>query len=499
MKKSYLLSQICLLVFVIPLVTSCNGQSKTDSNNVQVIGQTKANKIDELISTYADYGEFSGSVLVAEEGEIIFKKGFGNANMEWNIPNQPDTKFRLASITKQFTAMLILQLVSENKLDLHMPISTYLPDYPKKNAEKITIHHLLTHSSGTPRIDDSIKHKDMERDRSIPDELLKIFAEGELKFTPGENFSYSNEGYNLLGVIIEKVTGTSYETALQDKIFTPLEMFNTGFDHNSTILDKRASGYSRLFYGEYINSNFIDMSLPYAAGSIYSTIDDLFLWDKALYTEKLLPKKHLELLFKTHISARDRHYGYGWFIGKIPIGNTKSNVQSNYHGGDINGFNTRITRIQSNKSLIVLLNNTDRAPLYEMTIAINGILHNESYNFPKKSVAYTLFDTIDKEGINKGIQFYKKFKNNNTYYLSEKEMNIVSSKFLQADRADIAADILKLAIEAFPNAFNLYNSYGEVLLTLGKKEKAIENYKKSVELNPKNKNEIRVLKELGVE
>ena len=497
MKKKYLFSQTYHLVLVLFLVTSCNGQSETD--NVQMIEQTKVEQINKLVSTYADYGLFNGTVLVANQGKIILKKGFGFANMEWDIPNQPDTKFRLASITKQFTAMLILQLVSEKKLDLNLPISTYLPDYPKKNGDQITIHHLLTHTSGTPRIDDFIRHRDMERDRYRPNELLKIFAEGELNSTPGEKFSYSNEGYKILGVIIEKITGTSYEKALQDKIFTPLEMFNTGFDHNNTIVKKRASGYSRLFDGEYINTNYIDMSIPYAAGSIYSTVEDLFLWDKALYTEKLLPKKYNELLFKTHISARDQHYGYGWFIGEIPIGNTKNNVQTNHHGGGINGFNTRITRIQSNKSLIVLLNNTDRAPLYEMTIAINGILHNESYDFPKKSIANTLFDIIDKEGIDKGIQFFEKFKDNSTYYLSEKEMNIVSYKLLQSDRAEIAADVLKLAIEAFPNAFNLYDSYGEVLLTLGKKEKAIENYRKSVDLNPENKNGIRVLKELGVE
>lgn len=495
MKKPYCLLQVFLLIFVIAFITSCNERSDTDSDNAK----TKANRINELVSTYADYGKFNGAVLVASKGEVIFKKGFGFANMEWDIPNQPDTKFRLASITKQFTAMLILQLVSENKLDLHSPISTYLPSYPKKNGDQITIHHLLTHTSGTPRLDDFIYYKDMERDRYRPDELLNIFAEGELQFTPGEKFSYSNEGYVILGVIIEKITGISYEKALQAKIFKPLEMFNTGYDHNRTILKKRASGYSRLYDSEYINTNYVDMSIPYAAGSIYSTIEDLFLWDQALYTEKLLPKKYLELLIKTHIPTRDQHYGYGWFIAEIPIGKTKDYVQTNHHGGGINGFNTRITRIQSDKSLIVLLNNTDRAPLYEMTIAINGILHNKPYDFPKKSIANSLLEIINKENIDKGIQFFRKFKDNNAYYLSEEEMNILSYKLLQTDRAEIAVEVLKLAIEAFPNAFNLYDSYGEVLLTLGEKEKAIENYKKSVELNPKNKNGIKILKELGVE
>jgi CubicO group peptidase (beta-lactamase class C family) len=501
MKINNIFSHTLILILAVAFVMACNAQSNSNSTNSNSISsnETKAEKIDELVSTYSDYGEFNGSVLVATEGEVIFKKGFGFANMEWDIPNETDTKFRLASVTKQFTAMLILQLASENKLKLHEPIATYLPDYPKKNGKRITVHHLLTHTSGTPRIADFVREKDIERDNYKPSDLLKIFSEGALDFTPGERFAYSNEGYIILGAIIEEITGLSYEKVLQNRILTPLEMVNTGYDHNRNLLKNRASGYSKAFDGEFVNTSYIDMSFPYAAGSMYSTVEDLFLWDQALYTEKLLPKKYRDLIFKIHTSARDEAYGYGWFIGDVAVGNTNDYVQANAHGGGIYGFNTRITRIQSNKSLIVLLNNTDSAPLREMTVGINGILNDKPYDFPKKSVANSLFEVIDTEGIEEGITFFNAVKDDNAYYHDENEMNVASYKFMQSNRLEAAAEVLRLAIVAFPNAFNLYDSYGQILLSLGEKEKAIENYKKSVELNPNNQNGIRVLNELGVE
>src|SRR5690606_17204118 len=195
--------------------------------------QTKADKIDKLVSTYAEYGKFNGSVLVADKGNVIYKKGFGLADMEWNIPNQPDTKHRLGSITKQFTAVLIMQLVEQGKLQLHVPVTTWLPDYPKKNGDIITIHHLLTHTSGIPNMTSCPGFiKDVSRNAYTPAQLVKISADSTLEFKPGERFAYSNSGYLLLGHIIEKVTGKSYEQVLQEHILTPLGMTNTGYDHH---------------------------------------------------------------------------------------------------------------------------------------------------------------------------------------------------------------------------------------------------------------------------
>ena len=483
---------------------ACKGPSHPNNLNSTetkiAFESSKAQKIHELISSYAEEGKFNGSVLVAEEGKVIYKSGFGYANHEWSIPNQPDTKHRLASITKQFTAMLIVQLAAENKLDLNAPISTYLPDYPKDKGDEITIHHLLTHTSGIPNYTSFRNFRKLERNFYQPKELIQLFADSTLLFTPGDRFDYSNSGYVVLGVIVEQVSGKRYEEVLKEKILAPLEMHNTGYDHNSTVLKNRASGYSKMGR-RYRNSKYVDMSTPFAAGALYSTVEDLYLWDQSLYTEQLLPQNYLDLIFQKHIPT-DRQfydYGYGWEIGLIDIGSTHKQVQSILHSGGINGFNTLITRMPENKSSVILLSNTGGAPLYRITVAINGILHEEPYDFPKKSVANALLKAIDNDGINLALIHYETIKNSAEYDLKENEMNLAGYELLEAGRASEAATVFQLNIDAFPNSFNVYDSYGEALLALGNREEAIENYKKSIRLNPVNENGLKVLRNLGVE
>ncbi len=461
-------------------------------------GQTKAEKIDELMKRYNEYAQFNGSVLVAENGKVIFKKGFGLANMEWEVPNQSDTKHRLGSVTKQFTAMLILQLVEEGKLDLNVPITTYLPDYPKETGDIITIHHLLTHTSGIPNF---TSFPDYQKDLSIntysPDALIKIFADSSLQFKPGEKFSYSNSGYILLGVIIEKVSGKPYEQILRENILNPLKMNNTGYDHHETILNNRASGYEKN-EDKYRNADYLDMSVPYSAGALYSTVEDLYLWDQALYSETLLPSKTRDLLFKPYIKAMGASYGYGWFVGKTPLGNTGDSVIVTGHPGGINGFNTFIQRIPSDKHLIVLLNNTGGAALGEMNTAIMSILYGTSYEMPKKSVAFSLLDVIIKNGLTSGLEHFKKIKNSENYSLKENEMNSVGYSLLSSDKVAEAIEVFILNVEAFPKSGNVYDSLGEAYLVDGNEKLAIENYKKSLEMDPTNTNAKNVLKKLGV-
>jgi tetratricopeptide (TPR) repeat protein len=326
---------------------------------------------------------------------------------------------------------------------------------------------------------------------------LKYFADSTLQFKPGERFAYSNSGYFLLGTIIEKVTGKPYEQVLQENIFTPLGMNNTGYDHSNTILKNRAAAYEKNGRS-YTNANYLDMSIPYAAGSLYSTVEDLYIWDQALYTNQLLQKENMDLLFTKHISSGRSYYGYGWSIGEMPIGNTTERLQTISHSGGINGFNTLITRIPSDKSLIVLLNNTGGAPLQEMATAISGILYDKSYDFPKKSIAYSLVDVIGKSGTTTALAYYKDVKDSKEYLLDDNEMIVAGYELLKSGKAKEAAFLFKLDVEAFPKSFNAYDSYGEALLVLGDKTKAIENYKKSVKLNPGNENGIKVLKEQGV-
>lgn len=485
MKRAYLFSSICLFLFASSFLTQLNGQSKVD-------------KINELMSAYNEYGKFNGTILVADEGKVIYKKGFGLANMEWDIPNQTDTKFRIASVSKQFTAMITMQLVAEKKLDLNTPISNYLPDYPKENGDKINIHHLLTHTSGIPNYTDFSSYRGLMRKAFTPDEIVSIFVDSTLLFAPGEKFSYSNSAYVLLGVIIEKVTGKSFEDVLKEKILIPLQMNNTGFDHYSKVLENRASGYHKNA-SRFVHSSFIDMSFAYTAGAMYSTVEDMFLWDQALYTEKLISKKYMDLIFKEHIPAWGRYYGYGWNIGKVRIGNSDEYIPTIEHDGFVNGFSSSIVRFPSSQSSIILLNNTGGAPFYKMTESIIGILNNQSFDSPKKPIVQFFSKIVDKEGIEKGIEFYEKVKDNDGYRLDENEMNLTGYDFLQSGNTETALAIFKINMEAFPKSFNAYDSYAEALMISGNKTAAIKNYKKSLKLNPENENGIEMLKKLGIE
>jgi tetratricopeptide (TPR) repeat protein len=327
---------------------------------------------------------------------------------------------------------------------------------------------------------------------------VKEFADMDLDFTPGEKFSYSNSGYFLLGVLIEKISGKTYEEMLHENIFTPLNMKDSGFDHHADILKNRATGYEKQG-NKLINSRYLDMSIPYAAGSLYSTVEDLYLWDQGLYTNKLLSKKYMDLFFGNHIESDGGFYGYGWFIRDEPIGNTEQKVKKIGHGGGINGFNTIIARTTEDKSLIVLLNNTGGAPLNEMVTAIRGIIYDETYDFPKKSVANSLLEVTLDKGIADGIAHYTTIKESKDYDLNEGEMNSVGYQLLQSDKLDEALAVFKLNVDAFPKSFNVYDSYAEAFMEKGNKELAIKNYRKSVEMNPNNQNGIDYLKKLGAD
>ena len=212
----------------------------------QALAQDKAAKIDELMAQYHKNNQFMGTVLVAESGKVIYKKGFGYANVEWEIPNTTDTRFRIGSITKQFTAMLILQLVEQGKVKLDGKVTDYLPDYRKETGDRVTVHHLLNHTSGIPSYTGMPTFfKDVSRNPYGVEEFVKKYASGDLEFEPGSKFVYNNSGYFLLGAIIEKVTGKPYDQVLKENILDPLGMKDTGYDRHDTIIKKRASGYQR--------------------------------------------------------------------------------------------------------------------------------------------------------------------------------------------------------------------------------------------------------------
>lgn len=458
------------------------------------IAQDHAAKIQEVLALASKYRQFNGTALIAENGKVIYKGAFGPANMEWNIPNTPDTKFRLGSITKQFTATVILQLVEQGKIKLEGKLSDYLPEYRKDVGDKVTIHHLLTHTSGIPSYTSQPGFfENVSRNPYKVDEFVKKYASGDLEFEPGSKYTYNNSGYFLLGAIIQRITGKSYEQVLKANIFDPAGMTNTGYDHYDTILPKRASGYRKTPDG-YTNAAYLDMSIPYAAGSLYSTVEDLYLWDQALYTDKLLSAQSKALMYKPFLD----NYAYGWVVTNASFKQNDQSVQVITHGGGINGFTTTIVRFPKEKNLIVMLDNTGSDYLDRLSDSIAKIIYNQPYEPPKISIVPVIEKTIVEKGIEAGIAQYRELKAKQaTYDFAEPELNRLGYQLLRGGKSKEAIEIFKLNVEAYPQSFNTYDSLAEAYMSANERELAVQNYKKSLELNPNNTNAVEILKGLA--
>jgi CubicO group peptidase (beta-lactamase class C family) len=286
-----------------------------------------------------------GTVLVAEGDHILLNQGYGMADLEWNIPNTPEVKFRLGSLTKQFTATLILLLQQDGKLHIADPVAKYLPDAPK-SWEKITLTNLLGHTSGIPNFTNDKDFGAWAMSPRTVAEEIAFFSGKPLEFEPGSKFAYSNSNYEVLGAVIEKVSGEKYGDLLHQRIFEPLGMQDTGLDTDQLILPKRAQGYRPGKDGlEHARSE--SMTVPWAAGSIYSTTGDLLRWERALFGGKILNDASLAAMTTPGIG----NYGLG--VGVVQ----QSGVTVIQHGGGIEGFNTQLAYIPDRKITVVVLSN----------------------------------------------------------------------------------------------------------------------------------------------
>jgi len=348
-------------------------------------GQDIKIKLDSYVGAFAEQEKFSGSVLVARNGNLLLSKGYGQANYELDAPNNPQTKFRIASITKQFTAMAIIQLQEKGLINVEDKLHKYILDYP--NGEKISIHHLLTHRSGIP---DYCQLGNFQEEKIKPHtllQLIELFKDKPLDFQPGAECKYSNSGYVLLGYIIEKISGKSYEMFLKENIFNPISMHDSGYDNRRIILKNRASGY-KIADNLLVNSDYADMSLPAGAGGLYSSVEDLYKWDQALYSNVLLSTNSLTKIFTPYnAEANDTHpsgYGYGWNIHRLHNRNVVS------HLGGIEGFSSLIHRYIDEKICIIILGNIENLDRFRIAKGLAAILLGEEYQLPKKRTAITV-------------------------------------------------------------------------------------------------------------
>ncbi len=327
--------------------------------------QPVVERMEQVVQSFVASDKFMGSVLVARGDDVLLSKGYGSANLEWDIPNTPDTKFRLGSVTKQFTAACVLLLEQRGQLSVDDLVSKHLPDTPE-TWNSITARHLLTHTAGLANFTGLPEYQEMQPFAMTVEEIVAKFRDLELEFDPGERMKYSNSGYLLLGHLIEVITGASYEEFLQDNIFTPLGMEDSGYDSNSAIIARRASGYAPRPDGP-VNAGFVHMSVPHAAGALYSTTEDLLRWEQALYGGKLLSAESLEKMTTPFLN----NYGFG-----VTIQESKGRRRI-WHGGGIQGFNTALAYYPDTEVAVVVLGNLNGQAPAQIATQLEALAHGE--------------------------------------------------------------------------------------------------------------------------
>lgn len=454
-----------------------------------------AKQLDEMFSLYHKYGQFNGAVLVARDGKILYEKGFGYANLEWQAPNTPRTRFRIASVTKTFTATLVMQEVQRGAIDLDAPITKYVPEFRADTGSRVTIRQMLAHTSGIPNYSSDPKWRERLHETMPRDQFLKTFCFGDLTFEPGTKWAYSNCAYMLLAAAVERTSGKPYEELLTQRILRPLEMKDTGVDKNNLVLPMRAYGYRRTLARRYEPAAHMDLGQAFGAGDLYSTVEDLLKWDQAFYGDKLLQAKTRELMF-TKASERT---GLGWFIASAPPSHPAAGRTLQFHEGNVYYWMTLITRVPEERLFVALISNMGDAPMERMTAGAIDIVMHGKYDPPKQAIADVIAPMLVDQGAAAAVAEYRRLKaaSPDSYDFGERPFNAFGYEVLQDGRVKDALEIFKLNTEMYPNSANCYDSLAEAYERDGQRGPALANYEKALKLQPEMPSSAAALKRLS--
>ncbi|WP_150275745.1 serine hydrolase [Paenibacillus tepidiphilus] len=372
-------------------------------------------QIRSYLSEYEKIWPFSGTVLIAKDGEMLHRSAYGCANVELQAPNSMDTRFRIWSVTKSFTAMSIMMLAEQGLLRIKDELRSHLPELDLKG---VTVAHLLNHTSGLANYSSMSRYNNrLLRLRMTPDEVVELFIGEPLAFEPGTSFAYNNSGYFLLGLLIERLSGLSFRDFIDRHILQPLGMLNTGFDDNRTLIPGMASSYQSN-WEQLTPCEYMDMSSIATAGCMYSTVDDLYKWDQALYTGSLVSSKTLETIFTPGHGS----YGYGWFIDEH-LGRSRI-----HHGGAYRGCRSELHRYPEEKLTVIMLTNYDIVPVYPLTERLAGLALGQEVPLPARPPAISLDDAIYKAYVGTyegyGCQAEVKHDGKQLYFIWNEEQSV---------------------------------------------------------------------------
>lgn len=491
MRKIKYIAAVLLLLFTI--ANHGFSQTKIDIRTAQT-----AQRIELYLNNLEKIG-FYGAVLVESGGQKIISKGYGFRNVEQKSANTPDTFFDIGSITKQFTAAAILKLEMQGKLSTDDKISKYFGNVPQDKAE-ITIHDLLRHSAGLP----SVVGGDF--DKISEGEFIEKTFNAPLRFKSGTRFSYSNVGYSLLAMIVEKVSGQSYEQFLYENLWKPAGMEATGYSRPNFDKNLIAAGYKKAddsLWGKP-NEQAWDTNAPFwhlkGNGGIISTVEDLYKWHHALLSDKILSEAAKEKYYRPKLRAdetRDSYYAYGWDVQK-----TMRNTFVIQHNGTNRIFYSDFNRYLDEQTTVISLSNKADQTFEQVNLEIAKMIFDPKYkpvipvedNAANRAFTAEIIQITLEKGFETALKTYqKRAKNVN---LLERTVNSRGYDLLEAKKLTEAIELFKLNVFAFPKSANAFDSLGEAYLEAGNKESAKANYQKSLLLNPQNENAKELLKRL---
>ena len=442
---------------------------------VSLQAQDLNDKIEEIMQKHLELDQFSGTVLLAKEGEILYAKAFGEANKSYQIKNNLDTKFNIASMGKMFTGVAILQLEERGQLKLTDPVSQYLKGFPF--GDDITIYHLLSHTSGLGNYMGHTTYRANKGKPYVINDLIPFIYEEKLAFdTPGKQFAYSNSGMVVLGAIIEKVSGLSYSDFITQNICIPAKMTNTQMRFWDDVVDNRALGYLKSVSGKYTNTIYTN-SPPQSDGGILSTVKDMLKFDQALYTSVLINENSKRKLFTNVIP--EVSYGLAFQVeqrhGNKIVG----------HGGGLPGFSSYFSRYLDDRYTIIALSNYD---LISRNIVhyIEAILYHKDYQLPKERLRFFIYNNKTKISNFNNAEAIENYISTHNYTLNHPQrLNLIGYEFMKEKDLEFAIQLFKLNVHLFPNEANTYDSLGEAYENNGQYDLALENYEKAVSVAKK--------------
>ncbi|MGI9221949.1 MAG: serine hydrolase domain-containing protein [Woeseiaceae bacterium] len=405
----------------------------------------RAAALHEYMARYHQLGQFSGTALVVEADDVLLRQGYGLADQQDELANQPALSFAIGSISKSFTSKLVLQLIDEGLLEPDKTIADYLPYYRTDTAAEITLRHLLTHTDGLSNYTNNPEFW-QPYDGIAPmstREFIQAYCSSNLQFTPGGEYRYGNAGYSILGAIIEEVSGKSYAEVLQERVAKPLGMRATGDMGAASPVVKMARGYQ-------VGPDGYRLAEPiykplFAAGSLYASADDLLSYVNSLDTEVLLPRIAEDV--------DDGVFAYGWTVSEFRADGAADRSRMLSTNGEVNGYNALLVHIIESQQTIILLSNIGETDLSGMAVTVLGLLHGGQPDLPMPRTRDAFYLALQEQGVEAAIKVYRDHRNEdpNDYIYFRWPLRILAQQLLDDKRTEDAVQFLELNLETHPD------------------------------------------------